>query len=67
MQKIKPALTPKEQAVLRLTARGLTMDEIGAELRMPRRTVRYYSDKLRVKLDVSKRSHLIAAGQRYFG
>lgn len=46
---------------------GLTMKEVGAEVGMPKGTVKYYSDRLRRKLDVSRRNQLVMAGRRYFG
>ncbi len=67
MQKIKPVLNPKERVVLQLTMQGLTIDEIGERMSMPVPTVKYYSDKLRRKLEVSNRRQLAAAGRRYFG
>lgn len=66
MQKVKPHLTPREKAVLELTMDGLTLEEIGRKLGIRKRTARYFSDRLRKKLEVNQRHQLVLAGRRYF-
>ena len=57
------ALTERQRQVARGVERGLTNDEIGAELGISPRTVKAHCDALRQKLGVAKR-RLIAPAFR---
>lgn len=57
-------LTPGEKRVLAATD-GRSIEEIAEALRMNPRTVKYYSDSLRLKLGCKARRHLIAKRKRY--
>ena len=51
-------LTPVQLQLAKLIAKGLTYDEISAELKVPRRTVIARTDRLRWMFNVSKKRHL---------
>lgn len=50
--------TARQIEVVRLIARGYSVDEIGPELGITSRTVKAHSDALRHKLRVEKRRHI---------
>ena len=49
-------LTPRETDVLRLTAKGLTVNEVAASLALSRHTVSGYLKEIYRKLSVSSRA-----------
>ena len=53
--KTRPRFTRRQVQVVRCIARGLTMDEIGAELRISGRTAKAHTEILRAKLGVAKK------------
>ena len=57
-------LTPREQEVLRLVARGLTSAEIGRELHLATNTVRSYVQALLSKLGAHSRIEALAEARR---
>jgi two-component system, NarL family, nitrate/nitrite response regulator NarL len=59
-----PALTPREQEVLRLAADGLSASDIGARLFLSPATVKTHLAHLYDKLGVSDRSAAVAEGFR---
>jgi DNA-binding CsgD family transcriptional regulator len=56
-----PALTERQRQVADGVARGLTNDEIAAELGIAPRTVKAHCDTLRIKLGVSRRRQIAPA------
>jgi len=56
---LKPALTPREMEILRMTVNGDTMQEISAKLFIGLRTVEYYRGNLFLKLEVRNLAGLI--------
>ncbi|TML64653.1 MAG: helix-turn-helix transcriptional regulator [Actinobacteria bacterium] len=56
-----PVLTERQRQVARGVARGLTNDEIGAELGISPRTVKAHTDNLRRKLGVPTRRRIAPA------
>ncbi len=58
-QTMKPALTQKEKAVLKLTMEGCTLQEISNKLFLGQRTVEYYRSNLLLKLEVKNMAELI--------
>lgn len=61
-----PNLTSREWSVLRLTSEGKDNHEIGAELLISERTVRFHLRNIYDKLGVSRRSGAISWGVRHF-
>lgn len=59
-----PGLTPRELAVLRLLARGLSNKAIAAELGRSPRTVNFHLDNLYSKLGVASRTEALLAALR---
>ena len=58
-------LTERQQAVLRLVASGLTYKEVGQQLALSERTVRYHMAEIMARLHLEHRSQAIAyAGKR---
>jgi DNA-binding CsgD family transcriptional regulator len=55
-----PHLSPRQQEVLELMARGLTNNEIGEELGVTERTVKAYAQELYDKLGVRNRAGAVA-------
>jgi DNA-binding NarL/FixJ family response regulator len=55
------ALTPREQAVAQLVARGLSNREVAAELILSAKTVEHHLSRIYVKLGVRSRTQLAAA------
>lgn len=55
-----PHLSPRQQEVLELMARGLTNGEIGTELGVTERTVKAYAQELYDKLGVRNRAGAVA-------
>lgn len=51
-------LTPRELEIARLIADGLTYEEMGIRLGISARTVKAHTDRIRVKLGVSKKRHI---------
>lgn len=56
---LKPALTPREMEILRMTVSGDTMPEISKKLFIGLRTVEYYRGNLFLKLEVKNLAGLI--------
>ncbi|WP_118974513.1 response regulator [Taibaiella koreensis] len=56
---LKPALTPREKEILRMTVNGDTIQEISEKLFIGLRTVEYYRSNLFLKLDVRNMAGLI--------
>ncbi|HET8569989.1 MAG TPA: response regulator transcription factor [Candidatus Limnocylindria bacterium] len=56
----EPALSPREREVLRLTVRGHSNKEIGEKLFVSPKTVDTYRARVMAKLDVHRRSELVA-------
>ena len=59
-QRIEDQLTPREQEILDLIARGLTNQEIADELFIAFETVKWYLKQIYGKLHVSNRAQAIA-------
>jgi DNA-binding NarL/FixJ family response regulator len=57
----RPELTERQRQVAQALERGLSNDEIAAELGISPRTVKAHCDALRVKLGVSKRRLIVPA------
>ncbi len=57
-------LTPREEAVLRLVARGQTTAEVAAELSYSERSVKNVIHALTERLDLRNRCHLVAHAVR---
>jgi two-component system NarL family response regulator len=53
-------LTPRQTEVLRLVAMGLTYDEVGEQLSISERTVRYQMTKIMDRLHLYNRTQVIA-------
>jgi DNA-binding NarL/FixJ family response regulator len=60
LRPIVATLTPREHQVLRLTARGLSTEELAAELAIGVATVRTHLYRLRCKLQLQDRAQLVA-------
>jgi len=60
-----PHLSPRQIQVLKYTAEGLTMSEIGERLGITFHTVRVHSDIVRGRLGVKVRRQLIPLAQFY--
>ena len=58
------ALTPRERQVLLLIARGMSTDEVAAELAIGVTTVRTHVYRLRCKLDVKDRAQMVSVAYR---
>lgn len=56
---LNPTFTQKEKEVLKLTAQGLTLQEIGEQLFLSQRTVEYYRTNLLLKMDVKNMVELV--------
>ena len=54
------ALSPREQEVLRLYARGFSLKEIGEQLGLSVKTVDTYKTRIMEKLSLTKKSEVIA-------
>jgi len=57
-------LTPREQQVLALVARGSTNREIGAELHIAEKTASVHVSRILAKLDVRSRTEAAALAHR---
>ena len=55
-------LTDQEIEVLRLTAKGYTAIEVGAELHLSPETVKGYKKRIIYKLDLKNSCHAVAVG-----
>ena len=53
-------LSPRETAIMQLTAQGLSAKEIAIELDIANRTVERHIDNVRTKLKARNRTHAIA-------
>jgi len=60
----KAGLTARQTDVLRLIAEGLTYKEVGAQLGMSERTVRYHMAEIMQRLHLENRSQVIAYAGR---
>jgi DNA-binding CsgD family transcriptional regulator len=58
-------LSPRQLEVLRLTEKGLTLEEIAERLAITPRTAKAHSDEARKRLGVPTRRRMAAAGRRY--
>ncbi len=65
MIEVGPRLSPRQQQVLELMAKGLTNIEIGQELSISERTVKAYAHELFDRLDVHNRAGAVAQGIRH--
>jgi DNA-binding CsgD family transcriptional regulator len=63
----RPALTERQRQVARALERGLSTEEIAAELGIAPRTVRAHCDSLRRELDVAKRRLIVPAFRQLEG
>jgi len=61
---VQGALTERERAIVRGMARGLSNREIGQELSLAERTVKFYATVVFQKLDVANRAEAVAAALR---
>lgn len=61
----RPALTERENEVLRLLAEGRTAQKIGAELHLSEATIKTHLHNLYEKLDVSDRAAAVATAMRW--
>ncbi|MGB3069967.1 MAG: response regulator transcription factor [Ottowia sp.] len=59
-----PPLSAREAEVLRLVARGYTVDEVADELNVSRHTVRTFVRRIYDKLQVSSRAEAVREGER---
>ncbi len=59
-----PVLSAREAEVLRLVARGYTVDEVADELSVSRHTVRTFVRRIYDKLQVSSRAEAVREGER---
>ncbi|WP_423459286.1 response regulator [Ottowia sp. VDI28] len=59
-----PALSAREAEVLRLVARGYTVDEVADELKVSRHTVRTFVRRIYDKLQVTSRAEAVREGER---
>ncbi len=58
-ESLKPALTPREMEILKLTLKGYTLQQMSEIMFLGRRTVEYYRSNLFIKLDVKNMAELI--------
>jgi len=58
------SLSRQQLEILRLVTRGLTYSEVGNQLHLAERTVRYHMDQIKEKLNVSSRSEVVAEAVR---
>ena len=61
---IRPPITPRELAVLRLTSLGRTTNEVAKLLGIGEETVRSHLKKVQAKLGVRNRAHAAAEAVR---
>ncbi len=59
-----PLLTPAQEMTLYLVTQGMSDEEIAVELGVAHGTVKYRTTVLRSKFGVSRRRHLIKAGNK---
>lgn len=59
-----PHLSPRQQQVLELIAKGMTNAEVGSELGITERTVKAYAQELYDKLGVRNRAGAVAQGAK---
>ncbi len=64
LRPVLSALTPRERQVLLLIARGMSTDEVAAELAIGVTTVRTHVYRLRCKLDVKDRAQMVSVAFR---
>lgn len=64
LQSLVKTLTPRERQVLVLTARGMSTEDMAAELAIGVTTVRTHVYRLRYKLDVRDRAQLVSFAYR---
>jgi LuxR family transcriptional regulator, transcriptional regulator of spore coat protein len=55
----EPTLTPREQEVLELVARGLSAKEIAGEIGIAPRTVEGHIDTVRLKVRARNKAHMV--------
>jgi DNA-binding CsgD family transcriptional regulator len=55
----EPMLTPREQEVLELVARGLSAKEIAGEIGIAPRTVEGHIDTVRLKVRARNKAHMV--------
>ena len=63
----RPVLTERQREVTRALERGLSNEEIAAELGIAPRTVRAHCDSLRRQLDIVKRRQIVPAFRQLEG
>lgn len=61
---LEQPLTPREMAVLKLLARGLTNKQIADQLAVNERTVKYHVGSILAKLEVPNRTSAVTAAAR---
>ena len=55
----EPALTPREQEILELVAKGLSAKEIAGEIGIAPRTVEGHIDSVRLKVRARNKAHMV--------
>lgn len=58
------SLTPRELEVLTLVSQGLTYKEVGAELHLSERTIKYHMGEIIARLHLENRAQVIAYARR---
>ena len=61
---LEQQLTPRETAVLKLLARGLTNKQIAEQLAVNERTVKYHVGSILAKLEAPNRTSAVTAAAR---
>lgn len=56
---VEPALTPREQEILELVAKGLSAKEIAGEIGIAPRTVEGHIDTVRLKVRARNKAHMV--------
>ena len=56
---VEPALTPREQEILELVAKGLSAKEIAGQIGIAPRTVEGHIDTVRLKVRARNKAHMV--------